>query len=90
MSLGIKLSREQLLLEELEDDFDKATGYGKYTSAYEIPPPVAPIPKAQVRPFPPGLTIDQTLLADLYQRMDRLRWLSEGPDDHQTIDETIT
>lgn len=35
-------------------------------------------------------TVDQALLGALNTEINRLRWLNEGPDDYDTIDDTIT
>lgn len=57
-------------------------------SPVQRPPPPAPLPLAIPRQN--VLDLDQSLLTDIFDRVDRLNWLSEGPDDYDTFDDTIS
>ena len=62
-------------LEELEKSFQK------YIST----------PEAEVtRELPVAVTVDQGFLVELNARVDRLNWLTEGPDSYATVDDTIS
>ena len=85
-----RYSKKQEILSALDDDLDRylEDAYTRRASptVAAAESMIAPPPS----PVPPLLTLDQTLLNDIYQRLDYNNWLASGPDDYDTVDDTIT
>lgn len=63
-------------MEELDKDFDR------YMSGLERP--------RVYRELPQPTSVDETFMVELNAQLRYLNWMTEGPDDYDTIDDTIT
>ncbi len=93
-----KLSSRQTLLKRLEEDFERITTADDVHGATEkeaLEKPLyarsvmAPPKVLQEQPQGPIIIDQSMLLIDIFHSLDRLTWLSEGPDSYDTIDDTI-